>query len=109
MDIQILPEEAKKKLDGDASITLLDVREEWEYDMARIEGSVLIPLGELQQRMQELDPESEVIVYCHHGVRSYHAVLFLRENGFAKTLNLAGGIDAWSLRADPSVSRYQGM
>lgn len=109
MDIQILPGEAKQKLENGGKVTFLDVREPWEYDLARIEGAKLIPLGDLQQRTQELDPESEIIVYCHHGVRSFHATMFLRQMGFAKVQNLAGGIDAWSLRVDSSVPRYQGM
>ena len=109
MDIQIQPEEAKQKLDNGEKVALLDVREPWEYDLARIEGATLIPLGEIQQRVSELDPESEIIVYCHHGVRSFHATSFLRQLGFAKAQNLAGGIDGWSLRVDPSVPRYQGL
>ncbi|MGH7274854.1 MAG: rhodanese-like domain-containing protein, partial [Nitrospiria bacterium] len=108
MEIQIQPEEAKQKLGNGQKVVFLDVREQWEYDLARIEGATLIPLGELQQRVNELDSESEIIVYCHHGVRSFHATLFLQQMGFAKALNLAGGIDGWSLRADPSVPRYQG-
>jgi adenylyltransferase/sulfurtransferase len=109
MNIQILPEEAKQKLENGGQVTLLDVREPWEYDLARIEGAKLIPLGEIQQRMNELDPESEIIVYCHLGVRSFHATMFLRQRGFAKAQNLAGGIDGWSVRIDPSVPRYQGL
>ena len=64
MDIQIQPEEAKQKLGNGQKVVFLDVREQWEYDLARIEGATLIPLGELQQRANELDPESEIIVYC---------------------------------------------
>jgi rhodanese-related sulfurtransferase len=108
MEIQILPEEAKKKLEKQ-DVTLLDVREQWEYDMARIEGAKLIPLGQLQQRVNELDPQSEIIVYCHHGVRSFHATMFLRKMGYEKVQNLAGGIDGWSLKVDSSVPRYQGL
>lgn len=109
MNIRILSEEAKQKLDNGHHVVFLDVREPWEYDLARIEGAKLIPPGELQQRVNELDPATEIIVYCHHGVRSFQATLFLRQMGFAKAKNLAGGIDGWSLRADPSVPRYQGM
>jgi len=109
MDIQIQPEEAKQKLGNGQKVVFLDVREQWEYDLARIEGATLIPLGELQQRANELDPESEIIVYCHHGVRSLHAALFLRQMGFGKAQNLAGGIDGWSLRINSSVPRYQGL
>ncbi len=109
MEIQILPKEARQKLQNGHHVTLLDVREQWEYELARIEGAKLIPLGELQQRVHELDPESEIIVYCHHGIRSFHATMFLRQMGFEKAQNLAGGIDAWSMKVDPSVPRYQGL
>jgi adenylyltransferase/sulfurtransferase len=109
MNIQILPEEAKQKLDNGDKVFLLDVREQWEYDLARIKGATLIPLGQLQQRINELDPESEIIVYCHHGVRSFHATMFLRHQGFPKAQNLAGGIDGWSQRVDSTVPRYQGL
>lgn len=109
MEIQILPEEAKQKLQNGHPVTLLDVREQWEYELARIEGAKLIPLGDLQQRVRELDPESEIIVYCHHGIRSFHATMFLRQMGFEKAQNLAGGIDAWSMKIDPSVPRYQDL
>jgi len=109
VNIQILPEKAKQKLDNGHSVVFLDVREPWEYDLARIEGAKLIPLGEIQQRINELDSESEIIVYCHHGVRSFHATMFLRQKGFPRVQNLAGGIDGWSLRIDSSVPRYEGM
>ena len=109
MDLQISPEATKEKLDTEKGVVLLDVREQWEHDMARIEGAVLISLGELPQRVKELDPEAPLIVYCHHGVRSFQATLWLRQQGFEKAQNLAGGIDAWSLKVDSSVSRYQGM
>lgn len=109
MNIQILPEEAKQKLDNGGKVVLLDVREQWEYDLARIDGATLIPMGEIQQRVNELNPEAEIIVYCHHGMRSFHATMFLRQSGFAKAQNLAGGIDGWSLRVDSAVPRYQGL
>ncbi len=109
MDIQILPEDAKRKLDNGGKVILLDVREQWEHDLARIEGSTLIPLGELERRVEELDREAEIIVMCHHGVRSFHATMYLRDRGFPKVQNLAGGIDGWSVRVDQSVPRYQGM
>lgn len=108
MDLQVSPETAKEKIEKN-DVVLLDVREIWEHEVAKIDGSVLIPLGELPQRAKELDPEAEVIVYCHHGIRSLQATLWLRAQGFEKAHNLAGGIDAWSLRVDPSVPRYQGM
>lgn len=87
-------------------IVLLDVRTPQEYQIARIEGAILIPLQELPDRLNELDTASMIVAQCHGGVRSAQAVHFLRQHGFAKTRNLAGGIDAWSREVDPGVPRY---
>ena len=85
---------------------LLDVREPWEHDRARIAGSQLVPMGQIQNRLAELDDEKEVVAICHHGGRSMQVATFLEKNGFAKVHNLAGGIDAWSRTVDPSVPLY---
>ena len=85
---------------------LLDVREPWEAEIAAIDGSVLIPLGDLGDRAGELDPAASVVVYCHLGVRSRLAAEHLASIGFADVRNLAGGIDAWSRDVDASVERY---
>lgn len=87
-------------------VVLLDVRTPQEYQIARIDGAVLIPLQELPDRLNELDTASMIVAQCHSGVRSGQAVHFLRQHGFAKTRNLAGGIDAWSREVDPGVPRY---
>lgn len=90
-------------------VTLLDVRNPHEYAHSRIEGARLVPLPELPQRLDELEDAASArhfVVYCHHGPRSTHAVRFLRDAGFPRARNLAGGIDAWSLYVDPSVPRY---
>ena len=83
----------------------LDVREPWEHALASIPGSVLIPLGELEARAGELDPGRPVAAYCHHGVRSLHALRILRERGFTDLAHLAGGIDAYR-RVDASLAVY---
>lgn len=88
-----------------ALVQILDVREQWEYDRAHLPGAILIPLGELVDRVRELDPARPVAAYCHHGMRSLQALRFLRGVGFADLAHLAGGIDAYS-RMDPSVPRY---
>ncbi len=86
---------------------LLDVREVWEHEEARIEGSILIPMGEIPARVhQELDPEAHIIAICHHGVRSMSVTAWLREQGFERAQSLRGGIDAWSAEVDASVPRY---
>ncbi len=84
---------------------LLDVRQPEEFATARIEGAFLIPLPELPGRLSELPRDRPVVVLCHHGMRSAHAVRHLREAGF-DALNLTGGIDAWSRQIDPKVPNY---
>jgi len=85
---------------------LLDVREEWEAAIASLPGSVLVPLGYLEAELDGVDPETEIVVYCHSGVRSASALALLRERGFAATRHLEGGIDAWSRTVDPTIERY---
>ena len=87
------------------AVQILDVREPWEYDLARLPGAVLIPLGQLAQRTRELDAARPVAAYCHHGVRSRYAMAILRDLGFSDVAHLSGGIDAYSV-VDPSVPRY---
>jgi rhodanese-related sulfurtransferase len=98
----------KRALASGEDLLLLDVREPSEHARARIEGARLLPLGQLEARLNELDAwrGRRVVVHCHHGGRSAHACLLLREHGFQRVENLAGGIDAWSLAVDPSVPRY---
>jgi sulfur-carrier protein adenylyltransferase/sulfurtransferase len=103
---EIEPLGLKKSLDGGARVVLLDVREPYEYDFCHLEGSKLIPLGELPGRLRELDRGSEIVVYCHTGIRSARAVEFLRANGFMGARNLRGGIDAWTEKVDPTLPRY---
>ena len=91
---------------GRAKPLLLDVREPWEHQTARIEGSKLVPLGEVAERLGELDQEQEVVAICHHGGRSMQVAMFLEKNGFSKVHNLSGGMDAWSKSVDPSVPVY---
>lgn len=87
---------------------LLDVREQDEYDATRIEGSRLIPMSVLRERMSELDAHKadRIVVHCHHGGRSLQVVHALRQSGFLNVQNMAGGIDAWSLEVDATVPRY---
>jgi rhodanese-related sulfurtransferase len=87
---------------------LLDVREPEEHDLAALPNAKLIPLGQLAGRVHELLAlkEQDMVVYCHHGIRSLHAIHLLRPFGFTRLSNLAGGIDAWSREVDPSVPRY---
>ena len=98
--------ELKQWLDEGRQVTILDVRNPPEWEICRIEGAKLIPMGEIQDRLGELDPADTIVAHCHHGARSARVVNFLRQMGFSRAINLAGGIDAWSEEVDPSVPRY---
>ncbi|MEK7763601.1 MAG: rhodanese-like domain-containing protein [Nitrospirota bacterium] len=106
MDFAISPKELKKSLDNGDKLVLVDVREEWEYSLAKVDGSILIPLGTLPQSLAQLNRDSEIIAICHHGMRSADATNFLLQQGFQKVKNLVGGIDAWSTQVDGTVPRY---
>jgi len=103
---EITPLELKRLIDEKRTLTLLDVREPFEYQLCRIEGSRLIPLGELRRRAGDLDKAADVVVYCHVGARSARATELLSSLGFAKVRNLKGGIRAWSQDVDPTVPIY---
>lgn len=107
MTYQISPQELKQKKERGEPFLLLDVREPMEFEFARISDSMLIPLAQLPSRLGELDPEQEIVTVCHHGVRSLTALGILVKNGFTKVRNLTGGIDAYSITADPSIPRYR--
>jgi rhodanese-related sulfurtransferase len=106
MGYTISPAELKTRLDKGDQLILLDVREQWEYDLAKVNGSTLIPLATLPQSLGKLNPDSEIIAICHHGMRSADATNFLLQQGFPNVKNLVGGIDAWSAQVDRSVPRY---
>jgi rhodanese-related sulfurtransferase len=107
MDYEITAEETQAKLKSGETITLLDVREPWEYDVAHIEGSKHIPMGDIPARANnELDPEQHIIVVCHHGVRSMNVTAWLRQQGFEMAQSMRGGIDQWSRAIDPKVPLY---
>jgi adenylyltransferase/sulfurtransferase len=102
---EIQPEELKRRLDDGEDIFVLDVREPHEYQICNINGH-LIPLGDLPKRANELDSSREIVAHCRSGVRSGKAVDFLRQAGFRKVKNLAGGILAWADKVDPSMPKY---
>ena len=107
MVYQISPEDLKARLDKDEPIILVDVRQPWEHETARLPNSLLIPLGELPQRAEEV-PQGEglVVVYRHHGVRSLSGAAILEAAGLEQVASLAGGTDRWSLNIDPNLPRY---
>ncbi|MEO6308605.1 MAG: rhodanese-like domain-containing protein [Nitrospiraceae bacterium] len=106
MGFVISPKELKSRLDKGDQLVLVDVREEWEYSLAKLEGSILIPLGTLPQSLARLTRDSEIIAICHHGMRSADATNFLLQQGFSNVKNLVGGIDAWSIQVDGAIPRY---
>ena len=104
---EITPQELKTRLDGHDRPLLLDVRQEWETRLCRLDNAVHIPIEEIELRTDELSPDDEIVVYCHQGVRSAAVAQFLREHhGFTNVRNLAGGLDLWARTVDPSMRRY---
>src|SRR5258706_9315760 len=89
-----------------AAPVLLDVREPWEIETAKIAGSMSIPMREIPARSEELEDDAEIVCVCHHGARSAQVPMFLESRGHTKTFNLQGGVDAWSRQVDPSVPTY---
>jgi adenylyltransferase/sulfurtransferase len=102
---EISPEELAGRLRSPDPPPLLDVREPWEHELVALPGARLIPMEELAFREGEIERGREVVVYCHHGIRSAAVTEWLRGLGIP-ALNLAGGIDAWAARVDPSLRRY---
>ena len=105
-EMEITGKELKRLIDSGTQVRLVDVREQYEYNFCHIEGSTLIPIGQIWARVNELNPESEYVFYCHVGERSAWAVNLLRQRGFKKVKNLIGGIDQWAVEIDPSTPRY---
>jgi adenylyltransferase/sulfurtransferase len=105
MVLEMSVKQLKDRLEAGDELFLLDVREPFEHEIANLKG-LLIPLGELPARFEELDKEREIVVYCHHGNRSRHAAEFLQRQGFRSVTNLTGGIEAWATQIDPKMPRY---
>ena len=102
----ISPRQLAERIQRGDDIQLVDVREKWEWDIARIPGARLVPLSGLDEAVSTLDPTREVVLYCKVGVRSLHAAEELADRGFTKLANLSGGIMRWSEEVDPTVLRY---
>lgn len=106
LEYEISPTEASA-LRSENKARFIDVREPWEFETARIDGAVLMPMGDVPARAhQELDPDERLVILCHHGMRSMNVAVWLRNQGFEHAQSLRGGIDAWSAEVDPSVGRY---
>lgn len=85
---------------------LLDVREPWEFDTCKIEGSTLMPMNTIPARIDDLDEEAEIVCICHHGARSMQVAAFLERQGFSKITNLTGGVHAWAVQVDSAMPTY---
>lgn len=106
MNYEIAPREVNERRERNEDLTLLDVREPSESQTASIAGSLHIPMADIPARVQELDPDQHIVVYCHHGVRSLAVTDWLRKQGYDKVQSISGGIDRWSIEIDPKVPRY---
>jgi sulfur-carrier protein adenylyltransferase/sulfurtransferase len=103
---EISPRDLKARLDRKEAPTLLDVRQDWETQLCRLPNAVHIPIEELELRVEELNPQDDIVVYCHQGVRSAAVAEYLRSLGFTSVRNLTGGLDSWARAVDPSMRRY---
>jgi rhodanese-related sulfurtransferase len=107
--LEIMASEVKRQIDAGEPIQLVDVREPVEHATASIAGAELIPMNSVPQHLQHIEDLAEkgkLVVFCHHGVRSLMVINWLREQGVAGCVSMAGGIDRWSMEIDPSVPRY---
>jgi rhodanese-related sulfurtransferase len=103
----IKPEQLKELLDrGGSNARLVDVREPWEFEICRIEGSENIPMSELPARLGAFDKDQPTVIICHHGARSLQVAEYLSRSGFTQVMNLEGGVNAWALTVDPDMEQY---
>jgi rhodanese-related sulfurtransferase len=102
----ITPAQLHERRERGLEVLLIDVREPEEYELSRVEGSRLLPLSRFNEWFSSLDPEVEMVVMCHHGIRSAQVCAFLARQGFKNVSNLEGGIDRWSCEVDRGVPRY---
>lgn len=103
---EISPQDLKARIDTNDRPVLVDVRDDWETKLCRLDNALHIPMEELEFRTEELNQGDEIVVYCHHGVRSAAVADYLRRLGFPRVKNLAGGLDAWAAAVDRGMRRY---
>lgn len=106
--LQINPPELRAWLDDKTRTppVMLDVREAWEIERAALDGALWVPMREVPSRVAELDAAAEIVVVCHHGVRSFHIARFLEQQGFDRVYNLSGGVESWARQVDPTMQTY---
>ncbi len=104
---EMQPSELSDRLETGASAPLLlDVREPWEFDICHLAGSKLVPMRDIPAAAAQLDPQAEIVVICHHGIRSRQVCYYLAQQGFTRLINLTGGVAAWAEQVDPAMPRY---
>ena len=103
---EVTPRDLKARLERGGPLVLLDVRQDWETRLCRLDGATHIPIEEIEFRTEELNPDDEIIVFCHQGIRSAAVSEYLRQLGFSKVTHLAGGLDEWARTVDPTMRRY---
>ena len=109
LDLEIAPQEVKRRLDAGEAILLLDVREPLEYAICCIAGAEIVPMNTIPERLQEIEERAErapIVVFCHHGTRSLSVASWLREQGVGNCQSMQGGIERWSVEIDHSIPRY---
>ena len=102
----ITPQELKDLLEQSNPPKVIDVREDWEYEKCSIDGSLHIPMDQIEDHVDQLDAEEDIVVVCHHGMRSAQVAQYLIQTGFSNISNLAGGVDAWAREIDPAMEQY---
>ncbi|MGB9404916.1 MAG: rhodanese-like domain-containing protein [Candidatus Acidiferrales bacterium] len=105
-NLEITPREVKQRLEKSEKFLFVDVREPWEHETSRIEGTELIPLREVPANLGALESAGDVVLFCHHGMRSLDAATWLRSRGVEGARSMSGGIDRWAIEIDPGVPRY---
>jgi len=103
---QLTAEQLKDYLETGKKPVILDIRETWEYEICHLENSLNINMSQIPAKMDELNPEEEIVVLCHHGIRSLQVAEYLKSQGFINLINLEGGIDAWAKSVDTTMSQY---
>jgi len=104
--IEVTPREVSEQLARGENFLLVDVREKWEHDVSRIEAATLIPLREIPANLARFEEAEEIVLFCHHGMRSLDGAAWLRSQGVTGARSMAGGIERWSAEIDPRVPRY---
>jgi adenylyltransferase/sulfurtransferase len=105
-NIEITPREVKSMMERGDKFLLVDVREKWEFETSWIEGAVLVPMREIPSNLAKFEEADNIVLFCHHGIRSLDAAAWLRSQEIPGAKSMAGGIDRWSAEIDPKVPRY---